>query len=191
MNPRRTLPVAIVSAVGAVLVWALWALPVADSLAGATPAALAEPVTVRLDAGARAGVWMDSPATAFETYECAVTDAAGAVVPMSRPPALEWSDVLWWASERPTFTQVLGFQAPKAGAYVVRCSERTGWYDGEILVAGDSFGDGSIGLGRNGGSDYAVGTILAFCAVVLPLLAALLLVASAVAAVVRASRRSV
>lgn len=189
LNPRRTLPVAIASAIGAVLIWLCWALPVAGSLDAAVPHPLTDPLTVRLEAGERAGVWMNSPATAFETFECAVADAAGDAVPTAPPPALEWSDVLWWASEQPMFAQVIGFTARQGGDYTVRCSERTGWYDGEILIARDSFGDGAIGLGRAGGADFAVGTILAFCAVVLPLLAVLLGIATAVAVIVRASRR--
>lgn len=183
------LAVAALSAIGAVLVWMLWALPIARSLEASSPGPLDVPVTIRLATGERAGVWMDSAATAFATSSCSVIDPTGAEAPTTRPPALEWSDVLWWVSDRPMFQQVVGIEARRAGEHIVRCAERTGWLDGEILVARDSFGGGAIGLGRTGAADFATGTILVFCAAVLPLLAAMLLVAWAVSTIAGAVRR--
>lgn len=183
------LPVAVVSGIGAVLVWVLWALPVADSLGEATPVPLGTPVSVVLSEGERAGLWMNSPAEALGTYRCDVQGPRGRAVPTAQPPALEWSDVLWWASDRPMFAQVLGFAAASPGEYTVTCVERTGSYGGDVLLARNSFGAGTIGLGRTGGADFAVGSLLAFCAVVLPLLSGLLFVMSGCTAVVRAFRR--
>lgn len=183
LNPRRMLPIAGITAVIGALVWLLWALPISSSVRDAHPRALGEPIAVTLEPGERAGIWTDSAAAALETLECTATDARGREIGLRRAPALSWDDALWWATPRTGFEQVRAFTAPSA--VEVRCVDRMGVYDGGFLIAGDSFGSGSIGLGRTGGNDFAVGTILVFCAVVCPLLAVFLLVLSAIGAVTR------
>lgn len=170
MTLRRLLPLTIVCALGSILVWLLWAHPVADALNRAETHPLGVPLHVDLEQKQRVGIWTNNVAADLGTLECSVTTLAGEPVPTVAPPALEWSDVLWWASSRPGFSQIAGFSAPESAEYTVQCTERTGWYDGDLLVAADSFGEGSIGLGRMGAADFAQGTILVYAAVVLPLL---------------------
>ncbi len=189
LNPGRMLPVAAVSAIIGALVWLLWALPISGSVRDAHPRALGESISVMLEPEERAGIWTDSAAAALETLECAATDERGRVLDLRRAPALSWDDVLWWATPRAGFEQVRAFTAQTAGAVEVRCVDLMGVYDGGFLIAGDGFGSGAIGLGRSGGNDFAVGTILVFCAVVCPLLAVLLLVLSAIGAVRRRAGR--
>lgn len=183
MNLRRLLPLTIVCALGSALVWLLWVQPVANSLDSADTSPVSIPVQITLEHNERVGIWSDSVAADLETLECTVTDATGASVPLITPPALEWSDVLWWASSRPGFSQIAGFSADAPGEHTVHCMERTGWYDGDVLLAADSFGDRAIGLGRMGSVDFAQGTILAYLAAVLPLLTIALAVMTLVAAV--------
>ena len=171
-----------VCALGSLLIWLLWAHPVADALNRAETHPLDVPLHVDLEQNERVGIWANSVASDLGTLECAVTTPAGESVPTVAPPALEWSDVLWWASSRPGFTQIAGFSARESAEYTVQCTESTGWYDGEMLLASDSFGEGSIGLGRTGAADFAQGTILAYAAVVLPLLTLALGVMTVVAA---------
>ncbi|WP_143469787.1 MULTISPECIES: hypothetical protein [unclassified Leucobacter] len=189
MNPRRMLPIAAISAIIGTLVWLLWALPISGSVRDAHPQVLGEPIAVTLESGERAGIWTDSAAAALETLECTAIDERGGEIGLRRAPALSWDDALWWATPRSGFEQVRAFTAPSAGAVEVRCVDRMGVYGGGFLIAGDSFGSGSIGLGRTGGNDFAVGTILVFCAVVCPLLAAFLLVLSVIGAVTRRAGR--
>lgn len=183
------LPIAAIIAVIAALVWLLWAMPVIESVGAAEPRPFGATTTIALDAGERAGIWSDSAAAALETLECKATDERGREIGLRRAPALSWDDALWWATPRSGFEQVRAFTAPGDGPVQVRCLDRLGVYDDRFLVAGDSFGSGSIGLGRTGGNDFAVGTILVFCAVVCPLLAAFLLVLSAIGAVTRRAGR--
>lgn len=170
MTVRRLLPLTMLCALGSVLVWLLWAHPVADALNRAETHPLGVPLQVDLEQKQRVGIWTNSVAADLGTLKCSVTTLGGKSVPTVAPPALEWSDVLWWASSRPGFSQIAGFSAPESSEYTVQCTERTGWYDGDLLLAADSFGEGSIGLGRMGAADFAQGTILVYAAVVLPLL---------------------
>lgn len=183
MKLRRLLPLTLVCALGSALVWLLWAHPIADSLNRAETHPLHTPLEVDLSAGDRIGIWTNSVAADLGTLECSVTGPGNRTQKLTGPPALEWSVVLWWASARPGFSQVAGFSAQDSAVYTVHCTERTGWYDGELLLASDSFGEGSIGLGRMGSADFAQGTILAYCAVVLPLLTVALGIMTLVAAV--------
>ncbi|MBO9626671.1 MAG: hypothetical protein J7484_09885 [Microbacterium sp.] len=164
---------AVLSAVAAVLIWTLWVLPIARSVGDAEPAVVGETLAVDLDAGA-VGIWGSGRTAAFGTLDCIVTAPDGARVPLSGPPSLTWEDVLWWTSPRPGFSQLSRFTAPSAGRYDVACVDSLDTYDGEVLVAGDTFGSFAVGLGRSGTSGFPVGSVLAFCAVVLPLFAVLL-----------------
>ncbi|WP_217183435.1 hypothetical protein [Streptomyces sp. AC495_CC817] len=163
---------AAVCAVAAVLIWVLWALPVARSVGEAEPAAIGDTITVELAEGP-AGIWGSGRSPLLGTMECTVTGPSGERLAQSGPPSLTWDDTLWWLTPRPGFEQVTRFTAPAAGVYDVACTDALDTYDGSFLVAGDTFGTGTIGLGRTGSSDFAVGTVLAFSAVVLPLFAAL------------------
>lgn len=165
---------AAVALVAGVLIWLLWVLPIAGSLSEATPSPIGEPVGVELDAGERAGIWGSGLSVGFGTLDCAVTDPVGHEVSQRAAPSLTWDDTLWWTNPRPGFEQVSQIVAAEQGRYTVDCRDALGYYEGEILVAGDTFGSGSIGLGRSGSSDFAVGTVLAFCAVVCPLFGLLL-----------------
>lgn len=167
------LAAAAVSAVAAVLIWVLWVLPIARSVGDAVPAPIGETITVDLGAGP-AGVWGSGHSSAFGTIDCAVTGPDGRAVALSGPPSLTWDDVLWWTNPRPGFEQLSRFTAPSAGSYEIACTDSLDTYGGEFLVAGDTFGGFSVGLGRTGASDFPVGSILAFCAAVLPLFAVLL-----------------
>lgn len=174
-SPRRLVALALVSALAAAGIWALWVLPVNASVREAKPHPIGAPLGVELAAGERVGIWSNSVAAELEVLECEVTSPEGADIAMRRAPALNWEDTLWWLTSRPGFTQIRAFEAEREGRYSVVCHDQTGWYDGEMLIASDSFGGGSVGLGRLGSNDFATGTILAFCAVVCPLLAGLLL----------------
>lgn len=175
-SPRRLVVLALISALAAAGIWGLWVLPVNASVREAKPHPIGAPVEVKLAAGERAGIWSNSMAADLEVLECEATDPEGADVAMRRAPALNWEDTLWWVTSRQGFTQVRGFEAELEGRYSVVCRDQTGWYDGEMLIVSDSFGGGSVGLGRLGSNGFAAGTILAFCAVVCPLLAGLLVV---------------
>ncbi len=167
------LAAAAVSAVAAVLIWVLWVLPIARSVGDAAPASIGETITVDLDAGP-AGVWGSGASSAFGTVDCSVTSPDGDSLRMSGPPSFTWDDVLWWTAPRAGFAQLSRFTAPSAGTYEIACTDSLDTYGGEFLVAGDTFGGFSVGLGRTGASDFPVGSVLAFCAAVLPLFAVLL-----------------
>lgn len=175
-SPRRLLVLALVSALAGAGVWVLWVLPMDASVRDARPYSIGSSVEVTLVAGERVGIWSSSIAADLEVLECEVTGPDGADAATRRPPALNWDDTLWWFTSRPGFAQFRAFGAAHDGKYSVQCRDETGWYEGEFLLASDSFGGGSVGLGRFGSSDFATGTILAFCAVVCPLLAGLLVV---------------
>lgn len=173
-SPRRLLVLAAIFAVAGAGIWGLWVLPVNASVRDAEPHSIGTPIAVTLTAGDRAGIWTNSLAADLEVLECEVRDSAGSEVAIRRAPALDWDDTLWWVNSRPGFAQVRAFTAERDGEYSVGCRDQTGWYEGEVLVAADSFGAGSVGLGRFGSNDFAKGTILSFCAVVCPLLSGLL-----------------
>lgn len=156
-----------------VLIWLLWVLPITRSVGEAAPSAIGEPIVSELSAGQRVGIWGSGRSAAFGTVECTVSDARGDLLALRGAPALTWDDTLWWASPRPGFEQLSQFTATAAGLYTIDCVDSLGYYEGQFLVAGDTFGAGSIGLGRTGSNDFAVGSALAFSAVVLPLFAVL------------------
>ena len=180
-SPRRLLGFASLFVIIGALVWALWVVPINASVRDAQPQPVGTSSEVVLDTEASLGIWTDSVAADLGMLTCTMTDDGGNEVGARRPPALNWDDVLWWATARPRFAQIVAFVAPHEGSYTVSCSERISNYDGQFLVAGNSFGEDSIGLGRSGSNDFATGTILAYCAVVCPLLAVLLLIMAGIA----------
>lgn len=184
-SPRRLLVLALISGLAGASIWGLWVIPVNASVRDAEPHPIGSSIEVTLAAGERVGIWSNSLAADLEVLECEVRDPAGAEVATRRAPALSWDDALWWVTARSGFAQVRAFEAAGDGEYSVNCRDETGWYDGEILLASDSFGGGSVGLGRFGSNDFATGTILAFCAVVCPLLAGLLVLMSGFSAFAR------
>lgn len=165
---------AVVSAIAAALIWMLWVVPIATSVEHAEPQPIGTSRTVELDHGQAAGIWATGRAAWLGTAECMVLGPDGSEQPLTAGPSLNWEDTLWWMTPRAGFEQILRFASTSSGAYEVRCADRLDTYDGEFLVAGDSFGAGAIGLGRGGSSDFPVGSILAFCAVVLPLFSVLI-----------------
>ncbi|MCK2036271.1 hypothetical protein KZC51_08985 [Microbacterium sp. SSW1-49] len=171
---RLALGAALTSVVAGALIWLLWVLPVATSVDRAAAHPLGEPAIVELDAGQRVGIWGSGISANLGTMACTVNTAEGEDVATRGGPALVWSDTLWWMTPKWGFEQSVQFTALEAGMYRVSCADSLDTYDGEFLVAGDSFGGGSVGLGRHGGSDFAVGSVLAFGAVFCPLFAVLL-----------------
>lgn len=161
-------------AVAAVLIWTLWVLPIAASVRESDATPLDRSVAIELGAGERVGVWGAGISAMLGTMECAVIAPDGAELPQRGAPSLTWDDTLWWMTPQRGFEQRTQFTSVDAGTHTVTCRDSLDTYDGEFLVAGDTFGSGSIGLGRNGGSDFAVGTILAFGAVFCPLFVVLL-----------------
>ena len=159
----------VLCAVGGVLIWLLWVLPIVASVDRADPHPLSDTVAVELAASERAGVWAQGISANLGTVECSVTAPDGTRVAQHGAPALDWDDTLWWITPEPGFAQVSQFTSTEAGEYRVQCIDSLDTYEGAFLIAGDSFGGGSVGLGRGGGADYAVGTMLSFGAVFLPL----------------------
>ncbi|MEU4016397.1 hypothetical protein AB0E56_14145 [Microbacterium sp. NPDC028030] len=156
------------------LIWLLWVLPVAASVGDAHPEPLGSTVSVDLDAGERVGIWGSGISTMLGAMKCTATGPDAAEAPQYGGPSLSWDDTLWWMTPKPGFEQSTQFTSAEAGTYTVICVDSLETYDGEFLVAGDAFGRGSLGLGRTGGSDFAVGTLLAFGAVFCPVIVVLL-----------------
>ena len=165
---RSAMLAAVLGAIGGTLIWVLWVLPIVASVDRADPRPLGDAIVVELGVDERAGVWSQGVSASLGTLDCVVTGPDGASVAQRGAPALDWSSTLWWMTPKPGFVQTSQFTASAAGAYEVRCADSLGIYDGAFLIAGDSFGGGSIGLGRGGGADYPVGTMLSFGAVFLP-----------------------
>ena len=165
---RSAMLAAVLGAIGGTLIWVLWVLPVVASVDRADPRPLGDAIVVELGVDERAGVWSQGVSASLGTLDCVVTGPDGASVAQRGAPALDWSSTLWWMTPKPGFVQTSQFTASAAGAYEVRCADSLDIYDGAFLIAGDSFGGGSIGLGRGGGADYPVGTMLSFGAVFLP-----------------------
>lgn len=163
---------ALLAAVAGALIWMLWVVPIVSSVERAHPAPLGQTLSVDLDAGESSGVWASGISAALGTMRCRVTGPDGAEPRLLGAPSLNWDDTLWWMTPRAGFEQVLRFAASGSGVHRVSCTDSLDTYDGEFLLAGDTFGGSAIGLGR--GTGFAVGTVLAFCAVVLPLFAVLL-----------------
>jgi hypothetical protein len=148
-----------------VLIWTLWVIPVAASVAAAQSVPLEHAEEIELDAGERVGIWGSGISAMLGTLECSVSGPGGTELSQRGGPSLSWDDTLWWMTPKRGFEQQTQFTAADEGVHTVTCSDSLATYDGEFLVAGDAFGSGSIGLGRTGGSDFAVGTALAFGAV--------------------------
>ncbi|MFK4730582.1 hypothetical protein ROT00_12905 [Agromyces mediolanus] len=165
---------AAVCAVAAALIWWLWVAPIVQSVAAADSRPLGEAVTVELAAGEHAGVWARGIAANLGTVECRATGPGGGALAMRTGPSLDWDDTLWWMTPKPGFVQVLRFTADDAGSYAVSCRDSLETYDAEVLVAGDAFGSGVLGLGAGGASRFPIGSVLAFGAVVLPAVAVLI-----------------
>ncbi|MCI1020210.1 hypothetical protein HWD99_16410 [Microbacterium sp. C5A9] len=161
-------------AVVSVLIWTLWVLPIVRSVEDAEPSAIGGSISVELSSGQTAGVWASGRAASLGTMECVVTGPDGSALLQRAGSALRWDDVLWWVTPRPGFEQRSQFTSVDAGPHLVRCEDPLDTYDGEFLVAGDSFGTGAIGLGRTGASDFGIGEVLVFCAVLCPPLAVLI-----------------
>lgn len=174
---------------GAALIWMLWVLPVASSVADAAPVPLGEISVVDAAAGESVGVWASGPAALLGLAECTGTDAAGHDVPLFAGATPDWDDVLWWMTPRDGFRQVLRAVPAAPGEVEIVCVSAMDAYEGQFLLAGDSFGAGSVGLGRGGNVDYPVGTLLALGAVTLPLFSVLLLVVLIVQTLVSRGRR--
>ncbi|MGH3691549.1 MAG: hypothetical protein ACRDT7_15465 [Microbacterium sp.] len=152
-------------AVAGALIWILWVAPIASSVADADAVPIGGSVKLDLAAGERVGVWGSGISAAFGTMECTVTAPDGTELPQRGGPSLSWDDTLWWMTPKRGFEQRAQFTSVDAGLHTVTCVDSLDTYDGEFLLAGDAFGTGSVGLGRSGGSDFAVGTLLAFGAV--------------------------
>ncbi|PRB15188.1 hypothetical protein [Microbacterium sp. MYb62] len=156
-----------------ILIWTLWVLPVSASVAQADPQPLGRTAEIDLGAGERIGVWGGGISAMLGTMECAVIGPDDIELPQRGGPSLSWDDTLWWMTPRHGFEQRAQFTSVEAGLHTVTCTDALDTYDGEFLLAGDVFGTGSIGLGRNGASDFAVGTLLAVGAVFCPLIVVL------------------
>lgn len=165
---------AAIFAVGSLLIWTLWVLPIVRSVEAAQPVGIGSSTSIELADGQTVGIWARGRAATFGTMECAVTAPDGTAVPQVGGSSLSWDDVLWWMTPRPGFEQRSQFTAVDAGTHLVRCEDSLDTYDGSFLVAGDSFGAGDIGLGRTGSSDFSIGAVLVFCSVLLPPLAVMI-----------------
>lgn len=155
--------------------WLFWVLPVHASVAQAEPGPSGASVSVRLEEGQWVGIWASGPAATLGTLECAVRLAGGGEVAVERVRDLSWNDTLWWVTPRAGFESYAGFSAGAAGDYSVSCSDSIGSYEATYLLAKDPQAPGWIGLGRGGSADYRSSSVLAYGAVVAPLLAVLLL----------------
>ncbi|WP_230108085.1 hypothetical protein [Microbacterium foliorum] len=171
---RMAFVAAAVCAVAAVSIWTLWVLPIVRSIDAAEDVPLGATTVVDLEEGERVGIWASGISASLGTMDCRVLGPDGEERPQRGPGAVNWDDVLWWMTPRPGFVQSSQFTAAAPGAHRVTCRDSLDMYDGRFLVAGDSIGQGSIGLGRTGGADFAQGTLLAMGAVMCPPLAVLL-----------------
>lgn len=170
---RAAFAAAVICALIGILIWMLWVLPIVRSVASADPVPLGRTTAVDLEAGDRVGIWADGMSPMLGTMDCIVTAPDGSDRPQRGASPLSWDDLLWWMTPRDGFEQTAQFRAAESGSHLVRCEDSLDTYDGRFLVAGDSIGDGDVGLGRTGGNDFAMGTLLAFGAVVCPPVAVL------------------
>ncbi|RYF67776.1 MAG: hypothetical protein EOO29_36325 [Comamonadaceae bacterium] len=172
-------------ALGAVLVWRLWAVPIARSVAHAQPAALGESVRIALPPGEVAGVWASGISALLGTIRC-TADVGGQPVALRRGPSLDWQDTLWWFTPREGFVQHLRLTGPHDGAVIdLHCRDSLDRYGGEFLIAADSFGTARITR-----ADVPTGSALAVAAVGLPLFAVVLTPILAVQTIRRRRARS-
>lgn len=165
---------AAVALIAGILIWTLWVMPIAASVEEAEPNPLGRTVSVDLNEGERSGIWASGISAALGSTDCTAIAPDGAELPGRGAPSLTWDDTLWWMTPRRGFEQIVQFTASASGVHTVTCVDSLGTYDGDFLVAGDAFGGGEVGLGRTGSNGFALGTVLAFCAVVLPLFSVLL-----------------
>lgn len=165
---------AAVCALLALLIWTLWVMPVNRSIAAASPLVIGQTVAVKLSQDERAGIWGSGRSVLLGTADCSVTAPNGAAVPLESTMDLGWEDTLWWFTARQGFAEFRWFTAPESGSYGIECADALDTYEGEFLVAGSAAGSGTVGLGRGGGVSYRVSSVLAFGAVVCPLVSALL-----------------
>lgn len=150
------------------LIWLLWVVPVARSVAEAERVPLGQ--TVELPAEGVAGVWASGAAALLGLVECRAETADGARLAVWTVPSPGWDDTLWWMTSGEGVAPVKSVADAGGAAASVTCSSRIDTYDGEFLVAGDvTAGGGGVGLGRMGNVDYPTGTVLALAAVSLPL----------------------
>lgn len=157
-----------VCVVASALIWALWVVPVSQSVAAARPTPLGE--AAELPAEGVTGVWASGTAALLGLVECRAETADGISLRTWSAPSPGWEDTLWWMTPRTGFSPVRSIADAGGPAASVTCSSRIDSYDGEFLLAGDvTAGGGGVGLGRMGNVDYPTGTLLALGAVGLPL----------------------
>lgn len=161
------------SILGAALIWVLWVLPIATSVANATPVPLGAAQDVQVRAGDRLGIWTSAPVP--ELVQCEATQGNGEEVSFSLGPTTGWDTTLWWVTPGDGFTQRFKIDAQTGGTISLRCGSGAAGPGGDYLIAGDTFIDSTIGLGRSGNNDYPLNAVLAIGAVLLPLLALVLI----------------
>jgi len=161
------------SILGAALLWVLWVLPIAASVANATPIPLGAAQDVQLRAGDQLGIWTSAPVPGL--VQCAATQGNGEEVRFSHGPTTGWDTTLWWVTPGDGFKQQFKIAAQTDGSISVKCWSGAADPEGDYLIADDTFMGGTIGLGRSGTNDYALSAVLAIGAVLLPLLALALL----------------
>lgn len=166
------------------LIWVLWVLPISASVADAEPRGLGSTAEIDLRSGESVGIWGSGISAMLGTMDCTVSGPGGEDPVLRSGPSLSWDDTLWWMTPRSGFEQAVVFTAVSDGRHEVTCADGLDTYDGDFLLAGDAFGSGSVGLGRNGASDIAVGSLLAvgavFCLPLAVLLPAVILIRRAV-----------
>ncbi|MDQ1204520.1 hypothetical protein [Microbacterium sp. SORGH_AS_0862] len=162
-----------VCVVASALIWALWVVPVSQSVAAAQPVPLGQ--RVELPTEGVTGVWASGAAPLLGLVECRAETADGSSLGTWSVPSPGWDDTLWWMTHGGGFSPVLSIADAGGAAASVTCTSRIDTYDGEFLLAGDvTAGGGGVGLGRMGNVDYRTGTLLALGAVGLPLFALLM-----------------
>lgn len=162
-----------VCVVASTLIWALWVVPVSQSVEAAQPVPLGQ--RVELPAEGVTGVWSSGAAPLLGLVECRAETTDGTPLRTWSVPSPGWDDTLWWMTPRTGFSPARSIADAGGAAASVTCSSRIDTYDGEFLLAGDvTAGGGGVGLGRMGNVDYPTGTLLALGAVGLPLFAFLM-----------------
>ncbi|MDY0830124.1 hypothetical protein SK224_13405 [Microbacterium sp. BG28] len=155
------------------LIWALWVVPVSQSVAAARPTPLGQ--TMELPAEGVTGVWASGTAALLGLVECRAETADGSSLRTWSAPSPGWEDTLWWMTPRTGFSPARSIADAGGAAASVTCSSQLDAYDGQFLLAGDvTAAGGGVGLGRMGNIDYPTGTLLALGAVGLPLFAFLM-----------------
>lgn len=163
------------SVLAAVLIWALWVLPISRSIESATPAAIGSSVVYEVEKGKTAGIWTSGRSSWLGTVSCTVEGPDGGSPGVLNVRGLSWEDTLWWMTRRSGFEQTRWFTATSSGNHTITCRDSLDTYEGEYLLAKSAAGSGDLGLGRSGGVRYAKSEILAMSAVFTPLLAIMLI----------------